>query len=108
MSPIKVNYFDSVKNKRTSTTINRNIALFFCISSRIDFSSCKDYDYLLSRAVQDFINANPNLCKSKSDIEYFLLTEIKRFSFQDGLKQTRLDNLEEACAIMTNTETTKI
>lgn len=104
MSAIKVNYFDEIKNKRTSTTINRNIASCFCISSRVDFSSCANYDYLLSRSVQDFINANPHLCKSKSDIEYHLLNAIKGFAFQDGLKQAKFDDLEHICATMTTTK----
>lgn len=80
MSHIKVNYFDVIKNKRTSTTINRNIALFFCFAlHRDEFNACAidERDYFISRSVQDFVNSNSDFCHSKDSIECTLLQKIR-------------------------------
>lgn len=92
MSHIKINY-TKLSGERTSTTINRNIAFHFYLSSEEakQFDNLpKDLDNRIKTEVQNFVNGmDVSMGLNKSFIESELLAAMKariHDEFRDRLK----------------------
>ena len=82
MTHIKINY-TNVNGKRSSTTINRNIAFHFYIAIKATESQelPDDYEDRIRRTVQRFVNES-EYQYDKDRIENELLHEIQRLTLK--------------------------